>query len=81
MNTLIPEAPLRSLSPASIQDQRAEGLSRAEKPARVAGFTLYSPEHSGTIPGAIGGVPALVIALRSKHAVIFTLNQHMTSNQ
>ena len=54
MNTLIPGAPLRSLSPTSNEYQRAEGVSRAAKPARVARFTLDAPEHSGTIPGARG---------------------------
>ena len=58
MNTLIPGAPLRSLSPTSIEYQRAQGASRAAKPASVARFTLDAPEHSGTIPGAIGDNPA-----------------------
>ena len=58
MNTLIPGAPLRSLSPTSIEYQRAQGASRAAKPVRAARFTLDAPEHSGTIPGAIGGHPA-----------------------
>ena len=58
MNTLIPGAPLRSLSPTSNEYQRAEGASRAAKPARVARFTLDAPEHSGTIPGAIGDILA-----------------------
>ena len=40
MNTLIPGAPLRSLSPTSIEYQRAQGASRAAKPARSARFTL-----------------------------------------
>ena len=71
-----PEAPFRSLSPARIQYQRAEGGSRAALPARSARFTLDAPEHSGTIPGAMGGVPSPVIALRLNHPVIFTLNQY-----
>ena len=59
MNTLIPGAPLRSLSPTSNartsnEYQRAEGVSRAAKPARAARFSLDAPEHSGTIPGARG---------------------------
>ena len=40
MNTLIPGAPLRSLSPTSIEYQSAQGASRAAKPARAARFTL-----------------------------------------
>ena len=76
MNTLIPGAPLRSLSPTSNEYQRAEGVSRAAKPARVARFTLDAPEHSGTIPGAIGDILPPGVALTSKLAVIFTLNQH-----
>ena len=76
MNTLIPGAPLRSLSPTSNEYQRAEGASRAAKPARVARFTLDAPEHSGTIPGAIGDILPPGVALTSKLAVIFTLNQH-----
>ena len=56
MNTLIPGAPLRSLSPTSNEYQRAEGVSRAAKPARVARFSLDAPEHSGTIPGARGDI-------------------------
>ena len=79
MNTLIPGAPLRSLSPTSNEYQRAEGASRAAKPARVARFTLDAPEHSGTIPGAIGDILPPGVALTSKLAVIFTLNQHTTS--
>ena len=75
MNTLIPGAPLRSLSPTSNEYQRAEGASRAAKPARVARFTLDAPEHSGTIPGAIGDILPPGVALTSKLAVIFTLNQ------
>ena len=73
MNTLIPGAPLRSLSPASIEYQRAQGASRAAKPAR---FTLDAPEHSGTIPGAIGDILPPGVALTSNLAVIFTLNQY-----
>ena len=79
MNTLIPGAPLRSLSPTSNEYQRAEGASRAAKPARVARFTLDAPEHSGTIPGAIGDILPPGVALTSKLAVIFTLNQHTRS--
>ena len=79
MNTLIPGAPLRSLSPTSNEYQRAEGASRAAKPARVARFTLDAPEHSGTIPGAIGDILPPGVALTSKLAVIFTLNQHITT--
>ena len=79
MNTLIPGAPLRSLSPAKIKYQRAEGLSRAAKPARFAGFTLDSPEHSGTIHGAMGGILAPVTALSLSRSVIFTLNQYKGS--
>ena len=72
MNTLIPGAPLRSLSPTSIEYQRAQG---AAKPARAARFTLDAPEHSGTIPGAIGDILPPGVALTSNLAVIFTLNQ------
>ncbi len=80
MNTPDTGAPLRSLSPARIQCQRAEGGSRAAQPARLARFTLDAPEHSGTITAAIGGVPATkapVVALTSNRPVIFTLNQHI----
>ena len=80
MNTLIPGAPLRSLSPTSNEYQRAEGVSRAAKPARVARFTLDAPEHSGTIPGAIGDILTPGVALTSNLAVIFTLNQHMPNS-
>ena len=76
MNTLIPGAPLRSLSPTSNEYQRAEGVSRAANPARVARFTLDAPEHSGTIPGARGDILTPGVALTSNLAVIFTLNQH-----
>ena len=76
MNTLIPGAPLRSLSPTSIEYQRAQGASRAAKPARAARFTLDAPEHSGTIPGAIGNILPPGVALTSNLAVIFTLNQY-----
>ena len=79
MNTLIPGAPLRSLSPTSIEYQRAQGASRAAKPARAARFTLDAPEHSGTIPGAIGDILPPGVALTSSLAVIFTLNQYTTS--
>ena len=79
MNTLIPGAPLRSLSPTSNEYQRAEGVSRAAKPARVARFTLDAPEHSGTIPGARGDILTPGVALTSNLAVIFTLNQHRSS--
>ena len=79
MNTLIPGAPLRSLSPTSNEYQRAEGVSRAAKPARVARFSLDAPEHSGTIPGAIGDILTPGVALTSNLAVIFTLNQHNSS--
>ena len=81
MITLIPGAPLRSLSPASNKYQRAEGVSRAAKPARVARFTLDAPEHSGTIPGARGDILAPGIALNSNRAVIFTLNQYSGTHQ
>ena len=77
MNTLIPGAPLRSLSPTSNEYQRAEGVSGAAKPARVARFTLDAPEHSGTIPGARGDILTPGVALTSNLAVIFTLNQHI----
>ena len=76
MNTLIPGAPLRSLSPTTNEYQRAQGESRAAKPARAARFTLDAPEHSGTIPGAIGDILTPGVALMSNLAVIFTLNQH-----
>ena len=76
MNTLIPGAPLRSLSPTSNEYQRAQGVSRAAKPARAARFTLDAPEHSGTIPGAIGDILPPGVALTSNLAVIFTLNQY-----
>ena len=76
MNTLIPGAPLRSLSPTSIEYQRAQGASRAAKPARAARFTLDAPEHSGTIPGAIEDILPPGVALTSNLAVIFTLNQY-----
>ena len=79
MNTLIPGAPLRSLSPTSNEYQRAEGVSRAAKPARVARFSLDAPEHSGTIPGARGDILTPGVALTSNLAVIFTLNQHTRS--
>ena len=81
MNTLIPGAPLRSLSPTSNEYQRAEGVSRAAKPARVARFTLDAPEHSGTIPGARGDILTPGVALTSNLAVIFTLNQHIGIEQ
>ena len=77
MNTLIPGAPLRSLSPTSIEYQRAQGASRAAKPARAARFTLDAPDHSGTIPGAIGDILPPGVALTSNLAVIFTLNQYI----
>ncbi len=80
MNTLDPGAPLRSLSPTTIQDQRAERVSRAAKPARVAGFTLDSPEHSGTIHVVIGGIPAPSSALNFNRTVMFTLNQHNSNS-
>ncbi len=48
----------------------------AAKPARAARFTLDAPEHSGTIPGAIGDILPPGIALTSNLAVIFTLNQY-----
>ena len=76
MNTLIPGAPLRSLSPTTNEYQRAQGESRAAKPARAARFTLDAPEHSGTIPGARGDILTPGVALTSNLAVIFTLNQH-----
>ena len=76
MNTLIPGAPLRSLSPTTNEYQRAQGESRAAKPARAARFTLDAPEHSGTIPGARGDILPPGVALTSNLAVIFTLNQH-----
>ena len=76
MITLIPGAPLRSLSPTSNKYQRAEGVPRVAKPARVARFTLDAPEHSGTIPGARGDILAPGIALNSNRAAIFTLNQY-----
>ena len=81
MNTLIPGAPLRSLSPTSNEYQRAEGVSRAAKPARVARFSLDAPEHSGTIPGARGDILTPGVALTSNLAVIFTLNQHIMTRQ
>ena len=81
MNTLIPGAPLRSLSPTTNEYQRAQGESRAAKPARAARFTLDAPEHSGTIPGARGDILTPGVALTSNLAVIFTLNQHSTSSQ
>ena len=76
MNTLIPGAPLRSLSPTTNEYQRAQGESRAAKPARAARFSLDAPEHSGTIPGARGDILTPGVALTSNLAVIFTLNQH-----
>ena len=77
MNTLIPGAPLRSLLAHSTNEyQRAQGESRAAKPARAARFTLDAPEHSGTIPGARGDILTPGVALTSNLAVIFTLNQH-----
>ena len=79
MNTLIPGAPLRSLSPTTNEYQRAQGESRAAKPARAARFTLDAPEHSGTIPGARGDILTPGVALTSNLAVIFTLNQHTGS--
>ena len=80
MNTLIPGAPLRSLSPTTNEYQRAQGESRAAKPARAARFTLDAPEHSGTIPGARGDILTPGVALTSNLAVIFTLNQHTTTS-
>ena len=76
MNTLIPGAPLRSLSPTTNEYQRAQGESRAAKPARAARFTLDAPEHSGTIPGARGDILTPGVALTSNLAVIFTLNRN-----
>ena len=77
MNTLIPGAPLRSLSPTSIEYQRAQGASRAAKPARAARFTLDAPEHSGTqCLWARGDILPPGVALTSNLAVIFTLNQY-----
>ena len=76
MNTLIPGAPLRSLSPTSIEYQRAQWASRAAKPVRAARFTLDAPDHSGTIPGAMGDILPPGVALTSNLAVIFTLNQY-----
>ncbi len=70
-----PGAPFRSLSPATNQYQRAQGASRAAKPARVARVTLDALEHSGTITAEMGGILALVVALTSNPPVIFTLNQ------
>ena len=81
MNTLIPGAPLRSLSPTTNEYQRAQGESRAAKPARAARFTLDAPEHSGTIPGARGDILTPGVALTSNLAVIFTLNQHITTRR
>ena len=57
MNTLIPGAPLRSLSPTTNEYQRAQGESRAANPARAARFTLDAPEHSGTIARGERGHP------------------------
>ena len=76
MNTLIPGSPLRSLSPTSNEYQRAQGASRAAKPARAARFTLDAPEHSGTISGARGDFLPPGVALTLNLAVIFTLNQY-----
>ena len=42
----------------------------------AARFTLDAPEHSGTIPGAIGDILPPGVALTSNLAVIFTLNQY-----
>ena len=53
-----------------------DGASRAAKPARAARFTLDAPEHSGTIPGAIGDILPPGVLLTSTLAVIFTLNQY-----
>ena len=47
MNTLIPGAPLRSLSPTSNEYQRAEGVSRAAKPAGRIGQTAEACEALG----------------------------------
>ena len=56
MNTLIPGAPLRSLSPTTNEYQRAQGESRAAKPARAARFTLdalwYDPRGERGHPDA-----------------------------
>lgn len=76
MSTLIPGAPLRSLSPAKLQYQRAEGGSRAGVPAERSEGTLDAPEHSGTMTRAIGGDSAPVAALFFLPPVIFTLSQY-----
>ena len=65
-----------SMESTSIEYQRAQGASRAAKPVRAARFTLDAPEHSGTIPGAIGDILPPGVALTSNLAVIFTLNQY-----
>ena len=54
MNTLIPGAPLRSLSPTTNEYQRAQGESRAAKPARAARFTLDAPSTLVRSPGREG---------------------------
>ena len=77
MNTLIPGAPLRSLSPTTNEYQRAAGGVQGRRSRRrAARFTLDAPEHSGTIPGARGDILTPGVALTSNLAVIFTLNQH-----
>ena len=76
MSTLIPGAPLCSLSPAKFQYQRAEGGSRAGVAAERSEGTLDVPEHSGTMPAAIRGIMQPVVAIFFDHTVIFTLNQY-----
>ena len=82
MNTLIPGAPLRSLSPTSIEYQRAQGASRAAKPVRAARFTLDAPEHSGTIPGAMGDIlpPGKRAGLRERYvSFVRVFSRHVRS--
>ena len=76
MTIPIPGGPSRSPSPARQEDRRAQGGSRAAKPASEARFTLAAAEHSGTLAAAMGTcAPRRCWSLRQPTAVIFTLNQ------
>ena len=66
----VPSRPQVSLS---TRERRGR---QGAKPARAARFTLDAPEHSGTIPGAIGDILPPGVALTYNLAVIFTLNQY-----
>ena len=68
MNTLIPGAPLRSLSPTTNEYQRAQGESRAAKPARAARFTLDAPsvEERGDFGSAFRATAVVILAPNEK---------------